>query len=97
MGYWLCALLWGLVLLEEVREMPLPEWKAEGMKNVLQFRRTRTRSVYLLALAAGAISFSIELSMAVLKHSAFDLYNLVALSAVLGGGYVGMVMLKGKR
>ena len=47
-GYWLCALLWGVVLLEEIQLMPLQEWKDEGLKKVLLLRRTRTGPATLL-------------------------------------------------
>ncbi|WP_044871469.1 hypothetical protein [Pseudomonas sp. LFM046] len=97
MGYWLCALLWGLVLLEEVQCIPLREWKADGMSKVLMLRRTRTKGAYLLALAAGAFCLSVETSQVLLNRSDFDFNELVALASVLWGGYLAMLCMKGKR
>ena len=97
MGYWLCALLWGLVLLEEIQCMPVREWKAEGMSKVLLLRRTRTSNAYLLALAAGAMCLSIEFSLMLGNQSDFDFDQLVALASVIFGGYLAMVCMKGQR
>ena len=63
-GYWLCALLWGVVLLEEIQLMPLQEWKDEGLKRVLLLRRTRTRTGYFIALIAGALCLYSEIRVA---------------------------------
>ncbi|MCO6059844.1 hypothetical protein NG726_24685 [Pseudomonas sp. MOB-449] len=97
MGYWLCALLWGLVLLEEVQCIPLQEWKVDGMKKVLLLRRTRNRSAYLLALAAGALFLYVEVSILLLNPSNFDFNELVALASVIWGSYLAMLCMKGKR
>ena len=63
-GYWLCALLWGVVLLEEIQLMPLQEWKDEGLKKVLLLRRTRNRTGYFFALIAGAMCLYSEILVA---------------------------------
>lgn len=97
MGYWLCALLWGLVLLEEIQCIPLREWKADGMSKVLMLRRTRTKGAYLLALAAGALCLSVETSQVLLNQSDFDFNELVALASVVWGGYLAALCMKGKR
>ncbi len=97
MGYWLCALLWGLVLLEEVQRIPPQEWKNEGLKKVLYLRRTRNRNACLLALAAGALFFYAELMMALSNRSDFDLDQLISLVSVIWGGYLAVKCLKGKR
>ncbi|MFC5698106.1 hypothetical protein ACFPU0_21440 [Pseudomonas sp. GCM10022186] len=97
MGYWLCALLWGLVLLEEVQCIPLREWKADGMRKVLLLRRTRTRSAYLLALAAGALFLYVELSLMLMNQSDFDFNQVVALASVVWGGYLALLCMKGRR
>jgi hypothetical protein len=97
MGYWLCALLWGLVLLEEIQRIPLQEWKAEGLKKVLLLRRTRTRTAYQLALVAGAVLLYSESSQLLVDQSTFDLDQVLALGGFLWGAYLSAVSLKGKR
>ncbi|MFZ6048631.1 hypothetical protein ACFW0H_21215 [Pseudomonas sp. CR3202] len=97
MGYWLCALLWGLVLLEEVQCIPLQEWKADGMRRVFQLRRTRSRNAYLLALAAGALCLYVEFSMMLQNQSDFDFNQMVALASVIWGGYLAVLCMKGRR
>ena len=97
MGYWLCALLWGVVLLEEVQRIPPQEWKTEGLKKVLLLRRTRTRTAYLLALVGGALFFYSEISMLLVDQSTFNLDQALALSGVLWGAYLSVVSMKGKR
>jgi len=97
MGYWMCALLWGLVLLEEIQRIPLQEWKAEGLKKVLLLRRTRTRTAYQLALVAGAVCLYSESSQLLVDQSSFDLDELIALAGVLWGAYLSAVTMKGKR
>ena len=97
MGYWLCALLWGLVLLEEIQRIPLQEWKAEGLKKVLLLRRTRTRTAYQLALVVGAVCLYSECSQVLLDQSTFGLDEVLALGGVLWGAYLSAVTIKGKR
>ena len=97
MGYWLCALLWGLVLLEEIQRIPLQEWKAEGLKKVLLLRRTRTRTAYQLALVVGAVCLYSESSQVLLDQSTFGLDEVLALGGVLWGAYLSAVTMKGKR
>jgi hypothetical protein len=97
MGYWLCALLWSLVLLEEIQRIPLQEWKAEGLKKVLLLRRTRTRTAYQLALVVGAVFLYSESSQVLVDQSTFDLDQVLALGGVLWGAYLSAVTLKGKR
>ena len=97
MGYWLCALLWGLVLLEEIQRIPAQEWKTEGLKKVLLLRRTRTRTTYLLALVVGALFFYSEISKGLIDQSTFDLDQVLALGGVLWGAYLCAVSMKGKR
>ncbi|WP_218017528.1 hypothetical protein [Polaromonas jejuensis] len=97
MGYWLCALLWSLVLLEEVQRIPRQEWKAEGLKKVLLLRRTRTRITYQLALVVGALFLYSESSRVLVDQSTFDLDQVFALGGVLWGAYLSAVTMKGKR
>ncbi|UUZ63335.1 hypothetical protein LP414_28775 [Polaromonas sp. P1(28)-13] len=97
MGYWLCAFLWGLVLLEEIQRIPPQEWKAEGLKKVLLLRRTRTRTAYQLALVVGALFLYSESSRVLVDESTFDLDQVLALAGVLWGGYLSAVTMKGKR
>lgn len=97
MGYWLCALLWSLVLLEEIQRIPPQEWKAEGLKKVLLLRRTRTRTAYQLALVAGAVFLYSESSQLLVDQSTFELDEVLALGGVLWGAYLSAVTMKGKR
>ena len=60
MGFLLCALLWGGVLLEEIECIPPEEWKEDGLKKVLLLRRTRTQTAFLLTLAVSALFFCVE-------------------------------------
>ena len=97
LGFWLCALLWSLVLLEEIQRIPRQEWKAEGLKKVLLLRRTRTRTAYQLALFVGALFFYTEVSKVLVDQSTFDLDQVLALCGVLWGAYLCAVTMKGKR
>ncbi|KPU56009.1 MAG: hypothetical protein ACRES5_09165 [Pseudomonas sp.] len=96
-GYWLCALLWGVVLLEEIQSMPLQEWKDEGLKKVLLLRRTRTRTNYFMALIAGALCLYSEIRVAPVDQNIFNLELILAVCGLLWGAYLSVVSLKGKR
>ena len=96
-GYWLCALLWGFVLLEEIQCIPPQEWKDEGLKKVLLLRRTRTRTNYFLALIAGALCLYSEILVAPADQSIFSPELILALGGVLWGAYLSVVCMKGKR
>jgi hypothetical protein len=96
-GYWLCALLWGVVLLEEIQSMPLQEWKDEGLKKVLLLRRTRTRTGYFIALIAGALCLYSEILVAPVGQSIFNLELILAVCGVLWGAYLSVASMKGKR
>jgi hypothetical protein len=96
-GYWLCALLWGLVLLEEIQCMPKQEWKDEGLKKVLLLRRTRTRTNYFMALIAGALCLYSEILVAPVDQNIFNPELILAVCGLLWGAYLSVVSLKGKR
>ena len=96
-GYWLCALLWGVVLLEEIQSMPLQEWKDEGLKKVLLLRRTRTRTNYFMALIAGALCLYSEIRVAPVDQNIFNPELILAVCGLLWGAYLCVVSLKGKR
>lgn len=97
MGFWLCALLWGVVLLDEIERIPPQEWKEEGLKKVLLLRRTRNRTAFLLTLAVGALFFCVEVLMVWAGRSTFDLDQALGLCGILLGGYLYAVDTKGKR
>lgn len=97
MGYWLCALLWGLVLLEEIQCMPPQEWQDERLKRVLLLRRTRTRTTYVLALIVGFLFLYAEVSMALVGQSTFNFNQAIALGGVLWGAYLAVVKMKETR
>jgi len=97
MGYWLCALLWGAVLLEEIQQMPHQEWKNEGLKRILLLRRTKNRIAYLLALVAGALFLYVETSIALAGQSKFNFAQIIAMASVVWGGYLAVLCIKGKR
>ena len=97
MGYWLCALLWGWVLLEEIQQMPTREWRDEGLKRVLLLRRTKNRAAYFLALIVGALFLYIETSIVLAGQSTFDFYQIVAMASVVWGGYLAVLYMKGRR
>jgi len=96
-GYWLCALLWGVVLLEEIQSMPLQEWKDEGLKKVLLLRRTRTRTNYFMALIAGALCLYSEIQVTPVDQNIFNPELILVVCGLLWGAYLSVVSLKGKR
>jgi len=96
-GYWLCALLWGWVLLEEIQCIPPQEWKDEGLKKVLLLRRTRTRTGYFFALIAGALCLYSEILRTPADQNIFSPELMFALCGVLWGAYLSVVYIKGKR
>ncbi|MFS2202016.1 hypothetical protein [Pseudomonas sp. Pseusp3] len=96
-GYWLCALLWGVVVLEEIQCMPRQEWKDEGLKKVLLLRRTRTRTNYFMALIAGALCLYSEIRVAPVDQNIFNPELILAVCGLLWGAYLCVVSLKGKR
>lgn len=97
MGYWMCALLWGAVLLEEIQRMPSREWRDEGLKRVLLLRRTKNRAVYMLAFALGALFLYAETSIVLSGQSTFDSYQVIALASGVWGAYLAVLCIKGKR
>ncbi|MGF6090288.1 hypothetical protein [Pseudomonas sp. 18173] len=96
-GYWLCALLWGVVLLEEIQCMPRQEWKEQGLKNVLLLRRTRTRTNYFMALIAGALCLYSEIRVAPVDQNIFNPELILTVCGLLWGAYLSVVAIKGKR
>ena len=96
-GYWLCALLWGVVLLEEIQRMPLQEWKDEGFKKVLLLRRTRNRTGYFMALIAGAMCLYSEILVTPADQNILSPELLLAVGGLLWGVYLSVVCMKGKR
>ncbi|PBJ02606.1 hypothetical protein [Pseudomonas sp. ACN5] len=96
-GYGLCALLWGVVLLEEIQLMPRQDWKEEGLKKVLLLRRTRTQTGYFIALIAGALCLYSEILVAPVDQSIFNPELILAVCGVLWGAYLSVVCMKGKR
>ncbi|MVW89548.1 hypothetical protein EI969_27060 [Pseudomonas sp. PB101] len=96
-GYWLCALLWGVVLLEEIQRMPLQEWKDEGLKKVLLLRRTRNRTGYFMALIAGAMCLYSEILVTPADQNILSPELILAVGGLLWGVYLSVVCMKGKR
>ncbi len=97
MGFLLCALLWGVVLLEEIERIPAAEWKKDGLKKVLLLRRPRNRTVFLLALAVGAFCLYVEALTVWAGRSSFDLDQALSLYGIVLGGYLYAVNKKGRR
>lgn len=97
MGFLLCALLWGVVLLEEIERIPADEWEKERLRRVLLLRRTRTRPAFLLALALGAFFLYFELRMLLQGRSTFNPLQALGLAAVLFAAYLYAVNKKGRK
>ena len=97
MGFFLCALFWGVVLLEEIERIPVEEWQSDGLKRVLLLRRTRTRFAFLLAMIVGLFFLWIELHLIFSGRSTFNPLQAIGMGALLLGCYAFAVSKKGPR
>jgi hypothetical protein len=97
MGILLFCLLWGVVLLEEIERIPSEEWRSDGLRNVWRLRRTRTRFVFLLALALGAFFLWFEVRLILTGRSTFHPLQALGLGALLFGCYLYARSKKGPR
>jgi hypothetical protein len=97
MGILLFALLWGVVLLEEIERIPPEEWASDGLRNVWRLRRTRGRIAFLLALGLGAFFLWFELRLIFVGRSTFNTLQALALGGILLGSYFHARHRKGPR
>ncbi len=96
MGVLLCALLWGVVLLEEIERTPNDFWKQHGVKQIFLLPNTRSRVAFLLAFFVGALFLGFEIYLIVSGRSTFNPIQALGMFGILFGCYLFAVNKKGK-
>lgn len=96
MGFLICALLWGVVLISEIERTPDSEWRSESALKIFQLKRTRRNIAFLLALAVGAFFLAFEISITLSGRSTLNVIQAIGLLGVLFGCLLYAVSKKGK-
>lgn len=96
MGILLCALLWGVIVLEEIECTPKDLWQQHGIKKVLLLRNTRKKFTYLLAFFVGAFFLAFEIYFIATGRSTFNPLQALGMFGILFGCYIFAVNKKGR-
>lgn len=96
MGVLLCALLWGVVLLEEIELTPTDIWRKNGIRQIFFLRYTRKKIPFLLAFFVGSMFLGFEVYLIISGRSTFNAAQALGMLGILFGCYLFAVTKKGK-
>ena len=96
MGVLLCALLWGVVLLEEIERTPNDMWKKHGVRQIFSLRYTRKKIPFMLAFFVGSLFLAFEIYLIISGRSTFNAVQALGMFGILFGCYLFAVTKKGK-
>ena len=96
MGFLICALLWGVVLIAEIERTSDEQWKAMKAHQIFLLKNTRSRVAFILALALGAFFLIFELKITIEGRSTFNLIQALGLGSVLFGCFLYALSKKGE-
>jgi drug/metabolite transporter (DMT)-like permease len=95
MGFILCALLWSVIVLEEIEKFPISNWSSSAYKTVFKFRYTRKRIVFLICFFLGLFLFVFELFLTIQGRSTFNVLQAIGMLAILLSAFVFGISKKG--
>lgn len=95
MGFIICALLWGVVVLEEVERIGVNDWNSKSRWQILLFRNTRNRVAFLLSFLIGLAFLFVEIRLILSGRFTFNPVQGMGMLAILVGAYIFAITKKG--